>query len=108
MEGGGSAEWRYSGDGAVEEEWLYRLLRERARDVVEQVKDTVARSQQLAWLHGAWAGRRLARRCAWCGRYGVGETWLDPGQTPPIPTSRTTHSICDDCTQALRDAGLSV
>jgi hypothetical protein len=53
------------------------------------------------------AKQTLTARCAWCRRYRVGGRWFDAGRRPPIPPDRTTHGICDECAERLREAGLS-
>lgn len=51
----------------------------------------------------------MSARCAWCGRYRVGESWLPTGAVPEEATAgeRVSHGICPDCVEALRDAGKS-
>jgi hypothetical protein len=102
------ADSRYLRDVGADEEYLHAALLERARAVVDQARATVAHSKELAWLLGAWTEQPLTSRCAWCRRYRVGDHWRDAGRTPPIPANRTTLSICDDCTEALRGSGLSL
>jgi hypothetical protein len=76
---------------------------------MQTARETVAHSRELAWLLGAAIEGAFASRCAWCSRYRVGDRWLEAGRRrPPIPPSRTTHTICEDCVAALREAGLSV
>lgn len=52
-------------------------------------------------------GTGFTTRCAWCGRYRVGDRWVAVKDVPSIKESSTTHGICEDCMAALRDAGLS-
>jgi hypothetical protein len=51
----------------------------------------------------------MAARCGWCGRFRLGGAWLEPDDVPGFrpTTAYTTHTICPDCVQSLRDAGLS-
>lgn len=51
----------------------------------------------------------MSARCAWCGRYRVGESWLPAGDVPQETkaAARISHGICPDCVGALRDAGKS-
>jgi hypothetical protein len=64
-----------------------------------------------ALLHRAAELREgaMSARCAWCGRYRVGESWLPTGAVPEEATAgeRVSHGICPDCVEALRDAGKS-
>lgn len=103
----GSADPRYSHEPSAEEQHLHVALRERARNARHAAKETVAHSKDLAWLLSVCRQDTLTSRCAWCRRYRVGEHWLDAGRTPPVRASPTTHTICDDCAQALRDGGVS-
>ena len=52
---------------------------------------------------------RSGSRCAWCGRYAVGERFLPRDETPRFvsltPSSRITHGICPDCNVAMADNG---
>lgn len=116
------ADLRYARKLGWEEPDLQVALRERAREVAAAARETVAHSLQLKsrlgetvthsfelkWLSGGWKEEEtLTSRCAWCRRYQVGERWLDAGAIAAIPASRTSHTICDDCTRALRESGLS-
>jgi hypothetical protein len=50
----------------------------------------------------------MSARCAWCGRYRVGELWLPAHAMPAAATAApVSHGICPDCVAALRDAGKS-
>jgi hypothetical protein len=50
----------------------------------------------------------MSARCAWCGRYRVGERWLPAGELPEgVVAASVSHGICPDCVAALRDAGKS-
>lgn len=63
-----------------------------------------------ALLHRAAELREgaLSARCAWCGRYRVGDSWLPAGEIPEAAAgARVSHGICPDCVAALRDAGKS-
>jgi hypothetical protein len=49
----------------------------------------------------------MTARCAWCGRFRLGEQWFPLGE-PGEATAPVSHGICPDCVAALRDAGKSV
>ena len=49
----------------------------------------------------------LAARCAWCGRYRVGDRWLPLGEVPEHTGADVSHGICPDCVAALRNTGKS-
>jgi hypothetical protein len=60
---------------------------------------------RAAEVHGA----EMSARCAWCGRFRLGEHWFplgEPGEA--APTVPVSHGICPDCVEALREAGKSV
>ena len=51
----------------------------------------------------------MATRCAWCGRYYLGERWVAVGSAPSFGDhAGVTHGICDDCVAELRAVGMSV
>jgi len=91
-------------DLALELEW-------RARSVVAESSRIIRRSHALV------AARELLvedgamlTRCAWCGRYELGDEWLEPAERPrflrpdALP-DRTTHGICGDCFHRLEANG---
>jgi hypothetical protein len=47
----------------------------------------------------------LVLKCAWCGRYRIGDDWLDLGVDDAPDPDRATHGICSDCLRALRMNG---
>jgi hypothetical protein len=52
----------------------------------------------------------MLTRCAWCGRYALGDGWADPDETPVWPErlgGRTTHGICGQCLRMLETSGAS-
>lgn len=52
---------------------------------------------------------RMTARCAWCGRFRIGERWLVVESMPVFADhAQITHGICEDCVEALRSAGMSV
>ena len=54
----------------------------------------------------AEAGAAMPSRCAWCGRYRVGDEWLTVER--PAAGARVSHGICPDCVEALRNTGQSI
>ena len=61
------------------------------------------REALVALREGGWV-----TRCAWCGRYRIGDDWVTSSYSRgPVRRSRTTHSICEDCVAGLREAGQS-
>jgi DNA-binding transcriptional LysR family regulator len=102
-----AADFSYLPELDAEDNHLHAALLGRARAVCQQARETVAHSKKLAWLLGQWREQPLVSRCAWCRRYQVADGWFEARWLPPVPSTRTTHSICDDCTEALRESGLS-
>jgi hypothetical protein len=51
----------------------------------------------------------VARRCAWCLRFRVNGTWIDGRRSSDeAMVSATTHTICEDCLESLKQRGMSV
>ena len=56
----------------------------------------------------------LVTRCAWCGRYEVENRWVDEATVNAFAKPGTwastmaSHGICPDCTEDLKQRGLSV
>lgn len=51
----------------------------------------------------------LARRCAWCLRFCVHGSWIVGRRAnDEAVLAATTHTICEDCVEALRRNGLSL
>jgi hypothetical protein len=52
---------------------------------------------------------KVSRRCAWCLRFCVNGLWV-PGRRADDGAAlcATTHTICEDCIEGLRQQGLSV
>ena len=89
-----------------DEERLQEALLTRAQEVVDAAAKIVARSEVLASVS---TGEGLLRsRCAWCGRYRIGNTWVKVERNAMLEMAETTHGICEDCVTALREAGLSL
>jgi len=91
-----------------EEEGLRDALLKRAQHAVDAAAETVAESEVIAHLSAELRGAGMTSRCAWCGRYRIGDRWVAATASSIIEHSRSTHTICDDCMAGLRDAGLSV
>jgi hypothetical protein len=50
-----------------------------------------------------------ARRCAWCLRFRVNGTWIHGRRADDeAMVDATTHTICEDCLEALRRRGMSL
>ncbi|HKU56919.1 MAG TPA: hypothetical protein VJP41_07850 [Gaiellaceae bacterium] len=50
----------------------------------------------------------MRARCAWCGRYRIGEGWMLLDELPSFAAVvDVTHGICEDCVP-LRASGMSV
>lgn len=51
----------------------------------------------------------VARRCAWCLRFRVNGTWIQGRRAADdAMADATTHTICEDCLESLRQRGMSV
>jgi hypothetical protein len=91
-----------SEDGRLEEDLL-----DRAQHAIDAAADIVAHSAVLTALSRHVRDGSLMARCAWCGRYRVGEDWVKLDGADAIERAEITHGICDECTAALRRSGLS-
>lgn len=99
-------------EGRDDDELLRETLVDRARKAVDRARETVRASEILAETSAA-VRAELGARCAWCGRYRVGEKWLDEDELPAFATgsrglTNISHGICPACTDALRASGKSV
>jgi hypothetical protein len=93
--------------GSEEQELLQDALLKRAQEAIEAAARIVSTSDVLAHVSEDLRETGMTSRCAWCGRYRIGDRWMVLGQSRLIATSRTTHGICEDCIEVLRAAGLS-
>ena len=75
-----------------------------AREVAQQIK---AEARAVTQVSMALHDGAFISRCAWCGRYRIGDDWMTVSRSRVIHQSRTTHGICEDCMAALRGAGHS-
>jgi hypothetical protein len=55
----------------------------------------------------------LTGRCAWCGDYRLGGSWLAPARMPRFALTASgriglSHTICPSCVDELRRTGKSV
>lgn len=82
--------------------------RQRALETCQVSEEIVADSLAIVEVSKGLRDGAFTSRCAWCGRYRIGDRWVTVGRPEVVLESRTTHSVCDDCTTALRDAGQSV
>ncbi len=76
-------------------------------------RDEVKRAKVLVDVSEAIRDEILTGRCAWCGRYRLGDVWLERGALPRFATSSVgriglSHTICPDCVDELRRTGKSV
>jgi hypothetical protein len=80
----------------------------RARAAVEAARRTVAESEVIATVLRLQRDEEgLLVRCAWCGRYSLGDEWLVEnevrqrwGLEDKFQADQITHSICPDCLRA--------
>ena len=99
---------RYVREVASDEKRLHDALLKRAQEAVDAAAETVAASEVLAHVSEELRETGMTSRCAWCGRYRIGDRWLVVRDSVLIDRSRTTHGICEDCVDTLRGTGLSV
>jgi hypothetical protein len=92
---------------ASEEERLREALLRRAQHAADAAAEVVAHSQVLAHVSAELRHLGMTTRCAWCGRYRIGDRWVVVEDSPLIHENQTSHGICDDCMRRLREAGLS-
>lgn len=83
------------------------LLR-RAQAAIDAAAQVRARSQVVVGVSAALRESGFTTRCAWCGRYRVGDRWVVVVDAPEfLELAAVSHGICDDCVGELRTAGLS-
>lgn len=90
------------------EDCLNEALLGRAQKAVDAAAEIVADPEVLAQVSVVRAGPGLISRCAWCGRYRVGDRWFVVQPKPQGLENKTSHGICDECVAVLREAGMSV
>jgi hypothetical protein len=86
---------------------LHEDLLERARRAIVAARRLVGEADTADVMAHLQRGH-LGARCAWCGRYRVGDRWVRVARELDESSARVTHGICPDCVAALRDAGRSV
>jgi hypothetical protein len=79
---------------------------------VVEARETVRVSELLADTSAAIRAD-FSARCAWCGRYRLGESWVNVDELPAWATSsrgltNVSHGICPVCVEELRASGKSV
>jgi len=80
-----------------------RIDKARARAVV-----TTRRSAMLRAASGARRAGGFTTVCAWCGAFGIGAEFFEPGSEPAFATrAEITHGICPSCLDNLRRTGKS-
>lgn len=81
----------------------------RAEAAVAAAEQLVARSEVVVGLSTALRDAGMTTRCAWCGRYRLGDRWAVVRDLPAFgDMASATHGICEDCITSLRSAGMSV
>ena len=96
-------------DELREPEDVEAALLARAEQAVEAARQLCAESEVMLGVSHAVRDGGLTTRCAWCGRYRIDDRWLVVERVPSFAErAGVSHGICDDCTEALRGAGLSV
>jgi hypothetical protein len=85
-----------------------------ARRVEDAIANAVAITRRSALVRAASEQRRsggFTTRCAWCGRYAVGDTFPEPADTPQFvaftDSAHVTHGICPACVEQLQREGKS-
>jgi hypothetical protein len=92
----------------ADEERRNDALLKRAQEAIDAAREIVADPEVLAQVSILRAGTGLIGRCAWCGRYRVGDRWLVVEPKPQDLENKTSHGICEDCEANLRRVGMSV
>ena len=87
-------------------------LQQRVQVALREAQQVVARSRTLTSVrHVLGDDQRLVRRCAWCGRFSLGEGWMAEAALPQFVPGRAiegaTHTICPDCDTRLVREGKS-
>lgn len=94
---------------AREPDEIEAALLRRAEAAIGAAERVLARSEVVV---GASVARResgMTTRCAWCGRYRLGDRWAIITDAPDfVGMAPVTHGICEDCVVELRASGLSV
>jgi hypothetical protein len=88
---------------------VYEDLQARVHAAAARAADLVRQAEMLVDVAAATRGETFAVRCAWCGRYRLGEQWVAPDDYPAFRRreSELTHTICSRCHDELHAAGLS-
>jgi hypothetical protein len=97
-------ERRQTDSSGIESSLLVRA--QAAIDAAHRIREA---SEVLAELSPAVRMKALIARCAWCSRFRLHDRWLYAEEVPAVAEyANLTHTICDECLQALRDSGMSV
>lgn len=81
----------------------------RVEQAVESASRLQTESELLIGISEALREGKLTSRCAWCGRFHVRDRWVVVEHMPELMVfPGTTHTICDDCVDLLRESGKSV
>jgi hypothetical protein len=92
----------------MDEERLQDALLRRVSIAIEAAERTVADSEVLVEVSTRLREEGMATRCAWCGRYRIGDRWLVVPERALFDSLGTIHGICPDCVDTLQRAGMSV
>jgi hypothetical protein len=88
-----------------------KQLAQRVETAIATAAETGRRSRLLRTASQRRRDGALTTRCAWCGRYAVGNRFRRPDETPSFVSfagsDHVTHGICPDCIDALRREGKS-
>lgn len=88
---------------------MYEDLLTRASRAATRAARLVRASRLLVQTSDALRRDAAATRCAWCGRFHVGEHWLGIDEVPGFPPRDvdSTHTICPHCWDELHASSRS-
>jgi hypothetical protein len=91
-----------------EEQDVEAALLRRVEEAAARARELWERSEILADAAAKRRTGEMTARCAWCGRYQLGERWVAVERVALVVRPRdATHGICEDCIADLRRRGLS-
>lgn len=86
---------------------LSAAIHERTLETRRTAEALVADALAITHVSATLRDGGFTSRCAWCGRYRVGDRWLPVRRSRLVGRCETTHGICDDCLAGLRRDGRS-
>ena len=93
---------------AREPDDIEAALLSRAEAAIEAAEGVLARTEVTVGASVALRESGMATRCAWCGRYRLGDRWVILTDAPDfVELAAVSHGICEDCIVELRASGLS-